>query len=290
VTLQTLIPLALKASILLNVFAIGLRASLQDATYLLRRPGQLVRALLAMNLLMPLFAVALAVLFDLKPAVKIALVALSVSPIPPVLPIKMMKAGVTKSYSIGLLVAVGLLAILFVPAAMEILQRVLGVPLQMTLASMAALILKTVLLPLALGIVLHSFGPALAARLAKPISRLGSVGLLGCGLIILFTAAPHFLALVGSGTLIALSAFVLVGLAIGHWLGGPEAENRTALAFSTASRHPGIAIAMAHANFPQQKLAMAAVLLYLVVSTIVSISYHVWTKRHRAVVASEVKA
>ncbi len=289
-TLQTFIPLALKASILLNVFAIGLRASLQDATYLFRRPGQLVRALLAMNLLMPLFAVALAVLFDLNPAVKIALVALSVSPIPPVLPIKMMKAGGTKSYSIGVLVAAGLLAILFVPAAMEVLQRVFGVPLQMTVASIAALILKTVLLPLALGIVLHSFVPALAERLAKPISQVGSVGVLGCGLIILFTAAPHILALIGSGTLIALAAFVLVGLAIGHWLGGPEAENRTALAFSTAFRHPGIAIALAHANFPQQKLAMAAVLLYLLINTIVAVPYHFWTKRRGAAVASAVKA
>jgi bile acid:Na+ symporter, BASS family len=58
------------------------------AVHLFRRPGQLVRGLVAMNLLMPMFAVALAVMFDLNPAVKIALVALSVSPIPPVLPKK----------------------------------------------------------------------------------------------------------------------------------------------------------------------------------------------------------
>jgi hypothetical protein len=58
---------------------------------------------------------------------------------------------------------------------------------------------------------------------------------------ILFTAAPHILALIGSGTLIAFATFMLVGLAVGHWLGGPEAEDRTALAYSSASRHPGIA-------------------------------------------------
>ncbi|MGH9882109.1 MAG: hypothetical protein ACRD6N_11795 [Pyrinomonadaceae bacterium] len=92
-TLQTLIPLALKASIVLLVVGLGLKASLKDATYLFRRPGQLLRALLAMNVLMPLFAVAVAVIFDLTPAVKIALVALAVSPIPPVLPNKAMKAG-----------------------------------------------------------------------------------------------------------------------------------------------------------------------------------------------------
>lgn len=287
-SLHTLIPLALKVSVLLNVFAIGLRASLQDATYLFRRPGQLVRGLLAMNLLMPVFAVALVLIFDLNPAVQIALVALSVSPIPPVLPKKMMKAGGTESYSIGLLIAVGLLAILFVPVAMEILQRVLKVPLQVSAGSIAVLILKTVLLPLALGVAVHSLRPALADRLAKPISRIGGVGLLACGLAILFGAAPHILTLIGSGTLIALAAFVLAGLGVGHVLGGPETENRTALAFSTASRHPGIAIAMAHANFPQQKLAMSAVLLYLLINAIVSVPYHIWTKRRRAAVASEV--
>jgi predicted Na+-dependent transporter len=103
---------------------------------------------------------------------------------------------------------------------------------------------------------------------------------------ILFTAAPHILALIGSGTLIAFATFMLVGLAVGHWLGGPEAEDRTALAYSSASRHPGIAIAMAHANFPQQTLAMAAVLLYLLINTAVSLLYHVWTKRCRAAVVS----
>jgi bile acid:Na+ symporter, BASS family len=97
--------------------------------------------------------------------------------------------------------------------------------------------------------------------------------------------------LIGSGTIVSLAAFVAFGLAVGHWLGGPQAENRTALAYSTASRHPGIAIALAHANFPRQKLATAAVLLYLLINTVVSVGYHFWTKRHHhPAVVSEKKA
>jgi hypothetical protein len=46
--------------------------------------------------------------------------------------------------------------------------------------------------------------------------------------------------LVGNGAVLPIIAFVLVGLVIGHLLGGPTPENRTALAFSTASRHPGL--------------------------------------------------
>jgi BASS family bile acid:Na+ symporter len=149
----------------------------------------------------------------------------------------------------------------------------------MSMASIAILILRTTLLPLALGIVVHGFNQTLAERLAKPVSQVGSVGLLGCGVTILFAAAPQILALIGNGTLISIAIFMLAGLAIGHWLGGPEAENRTVLAFSTASRHPGFALALAHANFPQQKFAMAAVLLYLLINAIVAVAYHVWTKR-----------
>jgi BASS family bile acid:Na+ symporter len=42
------------------------------------------------------------------------------------------------------------------------------------------------------------------------------------------------------------------------------------LALATTSRHPAIAIAIAHANFPQQKLAVPAIVLYLIVSGIVT--------------------
>lgn len=290
-SLQALIPILLQASLLLSVFAIGLKASSQDATYLLRRPGELVRAIMAMNVLMPLFAVAVVLLFDLNPAVKIALVTLSVSPIPPLLPKKMVKAGGTDSYAIGLLIAAGLLAIIFVPLSMEILKQIFKVPLQMTMASVATLVFMTILLPIGLGVALRSVAPALAERLAKPISQIAGIGLLAALVAILFGVAPAIWTLIGDGTVIALTAFVLVGLAFGHFLGGPNPENRTSLAISTASRHPGVAIAIAGANFPEQKLATAAaVLLYLLVDAFVSIPYHKWIKRQQPDVENQVKA
>jgi hypothetical protein len=52
-TLKTLLPLALNVSLFLAVFAIGLRTSVRDVTYLCRSPGELVRALLAMSVLVP---------------------------------------------------------------------------------------------------------------------------------------------------------------------------------------------------------------------------------------------
>src|SRR5690242_20321484 len=65
-----LILLSAKASIFLIVFGLGLITSPQDTTYLFHRPGQLLRSLLAMNIIMPLVAAALAAAFHLNPAVK----------------------------------------------------------------------------------------------------------------------------------------------------------------------------------------------------------------------------
>jgi BASS family bile acid:Na+ symporter len=288
--LQTLIPIVLKVSLLLSVFAIGLKASAQDATYLFRRPGELVRAIVAMNVLMPVFAVAVVLLFDLNQAVRIALVALSVSPIPPLLPNKMVKQGSTDSYAIGLLIAAGLLSIIFVPLSMKILKHGAKVPLQMPIVSVATLIFMTILLPIGLGVAVHTFAPALTERLAKPISQIAGIGLLLALLAILFSAAPAIWALIGNGTVIAFAAFVLVGLAIGHILGGPKPENRTALAISTSSRHPGVAIALAAANFPEEKLATASVLLYLLVGAVASIPYLKWNKRQHPDIESQPKA
>ena len=289
-SLQTLILFVLKASILLNVFAIGLKAGVHDATYMFRRPGKLAKALLAMNILMPLFAVAFVLAFHLKHAVEVALVALAVSPVPPILPRKLRKAGATESDTIGLLVAVGILAIVFVPAAMEILERVFHVPLRMTFASVAALVFITIILPLALGIAVHTLAPVAADRLVNPIAKIASIALLLSAVVILFSSAPAIWELTGNGTLVAIAAFVLVGLLIGHFVGGPKPENRTGLALATASRHPGIAIALAVANFPEEKLAISAVLLYLLVNALVSIPYHILTKRKTQEVVTEVKA
>jgi len=242
-----------------------------------------------MYVLMPLFAIAVVLLFDLNPVVKIALVALSVSPIPPLLPNKMLKKGASDSYAIGLLMAAGLLATVVVPLSMELLKEVFNVPLQMTIASVAKLIFATILLPIGLGVAFSGIAPALAERLAKPISQIAGVGLLVATVMILFGAAPAIWTLIGNGTVIGLAAFVLVGLAIGHFLGGPKPENRIALAISTSSRHPGVAIAIAAANFPEQKLATAAVLLYLLVGAVVSIPYHRWMKRQEPYVETRVK-
>jgi BASS family bile acid:Na+ symporter len=100
------------------------------------------------------------------------------------------------------------------------------------------------------------------------------------GLIaILVFALPKMLALIGNGTLAALIAFIVVGLIVGHFLGGPHPDERVTLALCTACRHPGLVLAMAAANVPEEQNVVSAVLLYLILSALLTIPYVSWQRR-----------
>jgi bile acid:Na+ symporter, BASS family len=268
--LQSLILLVLKISIILNVVALGLNATLDDATYLFRHPRKLARAILSMYVLMPLLALGLAMTFNLHPAVKIALVALAVSPVPPIFPKKALKAGGSGDYSVGLLVATAVLAIIVIPIMMTIFERISGVPLQMSARSVAALVFASVLVPLLVGIALRGALPILAQEAVRPLSIFATVLLVLSVLPVVFGSLRTILSLIGDGTLLGFAAFALAGYFIGDVLGRPEFEKRQVLSLATASRHPAIAAAIAHTNFPQQKLAIPAIVLYFAVSAIVT--------------------
>jgi BASS family bile acid:Na+ symporter len=275
---QSLILVGLAASALLSSFSIGLTAGPHDATFVLRRPAELVRALLAMNILMPLFAVGAISIFDFDPAVRIALVAVSLSPIPPPIPAKQMRSGGSASYVIGLQVAIGLLAIVFLPLAMAAIGQLRGVALHTDIGRVAAAVVASILLPMAAGIFVRNRAPGFAGRVAAPLTALSTLGIAACIVGVWIAEAPAMLSLVGNGTVLVLAAFVVVGLVVGHACGGPGPQNRTALAIATASRHPGVALILAKANFPDETLVGPAVLLYLLVNALVAIPYLAWAK------------
>jgi bile acid:Na+ symporter, BASS family len=260
----------LKLSIALTVFAIGLQSTMSDATYLFRHPRDLVRAFVSMYVVMPLAAIALVMTFNLHPAVKIALVALSVSPVPPIFPKKAAKAGGEGDYSVGLLVATGILAVAVIPITIEIFGAIGGIPLQVPLRSIALLVFTSILAPLLLGIAVAAIVPAFATKIAKPIGIGATVVLVLCLLPVLLKSLGTIFSLIGDGTLLSFIAFALIGYFAGDFLGRPEFEKRSVLALATATRHPAIALAMASASFPEQKLALPAILLYFIVSAIVT--------------------
>ncbi len=273
--------LALQISILSTVFGFGLRATIADLLYVIRKPGLLARSLVAILVIMPVVAVALVQFFAFPHAVEIVLIALAISPVPPLLPQKQSKAGGHASFGLGLMVIMAVVSVAAVPLALEILQRYVGRPFAMAPGAIATMIMSAVLLPLAAGMAIRALLPALAAPLGKVAALLAKVLLPLAVIALLASTLSAIWALIGAGTVLAMVIFVVAGLAVGHVLGGPDRDDSIVLALSTACRHPAIALSIAAANFPDQHFA-PLILLYLLVNTIVGLPYIAWQKRRAA--------
>jgi bile acid:Na+ symporter, BASS family len=277
--LQMILGLALKASIMLTLFGFGLHATREDILYLLRRPRMLMRSLMAMFVVMPLFAILMTTLVSFNRAVVIALIALSISPVPPLLPRKATKSGGHAAYGLGLMVTAASFSIVFVPLAVYLIGKYFNRPFAMGPGAVAELIVLSVLAPLAAGIVFRKVAPTTAKRIADPLARIAGVVLLIGVLCILAVSLPAIWALVGDGTIAAFVAFAIVGLTAGHFFGGPRSGERVTLALSTASRHPALALAIAGVNIPEERHVIHAVLLYIVVSALITIPYVAWQRK-----------
>ncbi|CAN7674393.1 bile acid:sodium symporter family protein [Mesorhizobium sp. LjRoot246] len=286
-TLADVIPMAINLSMALMVLALGLHASWSDATSLLRQPVLLARSFISMNVVMTVLAVLMALSFNLHPAVKLALVALALSPVPPILPGKQTKAGGSTSYVVGLLVTISVLSIVVVPLGIGAISGWFDLGIGVPAARIASVVLMSVVAPLVIGLLIRQFAPAFASRLARPLSTFATILLIAAFIPVLIKIWPALMAMIGNRTLLALAIFTLIGVAVGHVLGGPEPDNRTVLALASGTRHPGVAMAIASITFPDEKAVIAVVLWHLIVGAVVCIPYVNWRKRAHAAMQSK---
>jgi len=281
---KQLILLALQVAIFATVFAFGLQAKLDDVAYILRRPGLLLRSLLAMFVVMPVLVVILVKALELRMPVEVVLVVLAISPIPPLLPGKEEKAGGLPSYGLGLMLLFGVAAIVLTPLLVEVMARVFDRPVTMSPGAIARIVVVMILVPLVAGMIVRALLPRVAVWLQNPV-RWAATGLLVLGVLAVLAGSWSVIwAATGSGTLIAMFVFVVVGLVVGHLLGGPNPEHAAVLALSTACRHPAIALAVASANYPNEHFG-GIILLYLIASAIAALPYVKW-QRQRALRAT----
>jgi BASS family bile acid:Na+ symporter len=266
---------ALKLSVVALVLAIGLGATPSHLAYLWRRPALLARSLLAMYVVVPLAALAVVKTLPLPVGVKTAALVLAISAGAPLLPRKLMKLG-REAYVFGLVVTSSLLAVAAVPAWLTILGPLFGREVSVDPRAVGLLVAKAFLGPLLLGMLLRWPLAAAADRLSERI--LGAAGavlaLSGAALLLL-----HGRLLLGVGwmPLLAIAGMTAVALAIGHALGGPDPDDRTALAVSCATRHVGIAMLVA-SSVPGPRTA-AFVIAFVLASVVVSIPYLKWRAR-----------
>lgn len=276
-----IIKLILTAGIVLTVLSIGLRARPGDTLVLLRNPQLGVRAMVSMFVLTPMFVVGLTWVLQMGSAERAALIALSISPMPPILPRRQAVVGGGGDYAVGLAILAAIVSFVIAPVVAWLVGRLFGVITVFDPITLLRVLTITVAAPLAAGILIAHLWPS-AAALSTLVGRVSLVLLVASAVVVLVKEAPAIAARVSNDFLLVIVAIVLFGLLVGHFLGGPDRGNRGALALATSARHPGVAIALATATFPlDQKAIVATVLLFVLANVGLTFPYLLW-RRHLA--------
>lgn len=266
-------------SVALGIAAIGLQSTLGlGLTFVRADPVAATRSMLAMFVAVPAFVLAVISMLPLERSVALALMALSVSPMPPLLAIKEKAIGGTDDYITGTLLLAPLVALIAIPVFVALAQSVFGRPVGHNLIKVMHIFVVTVGAPLLIGMIVNRFAPTTAAKLVRPFQLLGTALLAIVAVAVLFVALPATLKAVGNGTVLVITAIAAFGLLAGHMAGGPHLGNRRALALICSQRHPGVAMAIAMAAFPKDAPAtLGAMALYVIISVVLAVPYRRWT-------------
>jgi BASS family bile acid:Na+ symporter len=278
---EKVIGLALQLALFASVLALGFKTTLADVLYLWRRPALLARSFVAMYVIVPVVTV-LVLALPLSLGLKVGLTLLAISSALGVSGIKMLALGGSPPYVYGLLVTTSLLAVITVPLSLAILTALpLAADASVPPLQVAKIVAMTFLLPLVIGAIFGRISPRIADRIAGPLNAAAGYVLLATllGLLVLNFAAIW--QKTGVLEYLVIAVLTIVALGVGHWLGGPDPGNRTALAIASAERNPGIAALIAALNFPDHQ-AVVMIVMYKIVTLLVMIPYTKWCKQQIA--------
>lgn len=278
--LNQIIPLALQVSLFALVMSIGLESRWGDLVHVFERPALLLRAIVAVDVIVPLVAVVVCLMLPIAPWTRASIVMMAASPLAPFAPIKMLKTGADRSYVIGTYAALMIAAIVIVPATAAILRPISPHGVVIPVPVIATFILKTVILPLFIGIAIRGQWERFGRR-AAPIARKAALAIVvPVALLILIRFWRDFGSLIGDGTLFAIATTVAAGFVAGQLLGGSDPAIRACLGDAAATRHPGLAALIAQLHSGDERL-LAAIVLYLFASMVFSMIYGILRSRRK---------
>ena len=259
-------------SVALIVFAQALGISPSGVVAFFRdRPLVMLRSLVAALVLVPAAALGLILVLKPAPAVAIGLAILVACPPAPLMIKAATQKGGDAAFMASLHLSLAALAFVTVPAVLQALAAPLGFSADIDPVSLLSILAKTILVPIGLGLAARALFPAWADRLAAPLGKIGSRGLL---VVVIAIAGVLFRALLTMDlwSYVVIATVAVAALGVGHlMIGAQYSDKRTVLAVECAVRHPGLAIAIGTTNFTAQQtlpVLVPCIITFMVIANI----------------------
>lgn len=267
--LSTLFTVSVLIFVLSSMFGLGLSLTLTQVFAPLKKVSLIARALAASFILAPLLAYSLARIIRLDEQLAIGLFILGVSAGSPLLAKLSQIAKGDLAYTLGLMVLLQVVTIIFAPLVLPLLLE----DIQVDSWEMLRSLVTTMLIPLAAGLFVKARYEELAQSVGPYMMQASSITMITQVALGLVLAAGDLLGLLGTGAVLAALLFIVLTLVLGYTLGGPDRDTRVATGLGTAQRNISAAMLITVQNFAEPKvliMVLAGAALMLVVNSLVA--------------------
>jgi BASS family bile acid:Na+ symporter len=265
--MDRLINILVLVTLIEMMLAVGLSVTSAELLSVARSRRLVLRALLANYVCVPALTVVLLLMLGTTPIVAAGFLILALCPGAPFGPPCTAIARGNTTVAVGMMGILAASSALVAPLLLSALLAVMpaadsadagtGMP-EVDAATMVRTLLLTQLVPLAVGLGVRHYWPAVAARLHRPANALS---------VILGLAVIPLILIVQFDTLNAIRPrgfagmlLLLIGsLAAGWLLGGPGVGTRRAMALTTSLRNVGVGLVIATSAFPNSAAATAVI-------------------------------
>ena len=265
--------------------SLGLNLPSLQFGLLKRRPGLLIRVLLATCVGMPLAALCLlwSPLGDgLSTAIKTAVMLMAICPSAPMIALKSRKLAENPELATRLQFWSACAAIISVPLWVGQLPTEAGENIwSVSNQDIAFQIFTVQLIPLLLGVSLRRWRSEWAERWNSLVQKIATVLLLVLLALILIVALPQVAPMLIGNLKGALVMLILtwIALALGFVIAGEDSVERSTVPLVLSMRNPGLALLIIQQMAPQAIDLKAAVVGYVVITAVGSAPFMKWRKK-----------
>ena len=265
--------------------SLGLNLPSLQFGLLKRRPGLLIRVLLATCVGMPLAALCLlwSPLGDgLSTAIKTAVMLMAICPSAPMIALKSRKLAENPELATRLQFWSACAAIISVPLWVGQLPTEAGENVwSVSNQDVAFQIFTVQLIPLLLGVSLRRWRSEWAERWNSLVQKIATVLLLVLLALILIVALPQVAPMLIGNLKGALVMLILtwIALALGFVIAGEDTVERSTVPLVLSMRNPGLALLIIQQMAPQAIDLKAAVVGYVVITAVGSAPFMKWRKK-----------
>ncbi|WP_062069384.1 bile acid:sodium symporter family protein [Demequina sediminicola] len=239
-----------------SMIALGLSLTVQQILTPLKNARLVITGLVLSFIVAPAASWGIAQLFGLGDDQTLGLLLLGVAAGAPFLPKLAHMAKGDVPYSVGLMVLLMVVTVIYIPLVLPLL--VDGV--EVSAWDIAKPLVLLMLLPLILALIVRGRYPE-SANLAPRMNQISSTGLaigLGAGILV---ALPSIWDQIGTGLLLATIVFVVLLLIIGYFTGGSTREHKVVTSLGTTQRNLSAALLIAGTSFIDTPTVLVAVMV-----------------------------